>query len=493
MCADQMRAASEQLQPVEGQRREALWRAALAVICFFPLLISAPTLNDRFADAEDALNATVWGLGARNLLALGPGASLRGALVSPFEGVSGNGVYAHHPPLPTWLMTIPVALGGAEFLPRLFSLLGAAATLALLAKVLRRFFSLEVSVASVAVVAASGYLLHDARMLTTLTLAAPLFVALLDAGLSWRERGAMPKWAALVAALLVLSAWDGFLGAAALCLAALTQLRRQSWKPLVAPALAALGAALFVAWHLIDATGGVHEMLWQASWRAAPELNAGDWLSKEAEVLAWRLGPVTLLLLAALPMLRRTAPAGALSAMLVAAVPGVGMMLIFRQGAQHHAFWGYQLVLPAAFAVALALSRLQGATRVALAAALLLQCAVQVGWAWERLSVEHDGTQVVSLLKHHFASARAVPIFSPTRFHPWVAWYTGTRPLSESTLDTLEAARAKDADPSTPVLVNTAHATKQGCAALGDVPTSSDGRWAVVSADALHAACVKAR
>src|SRR5258708_17856209 len=39
---------------------------------------------------------------------------------------------------------------------------------------------------------------------------------------------------------------------------------------------------------------------------------------------------------------------------LLSAAPGVGMILLFRNGAINHEFWGYNLFVPAAFAPAVA-------------------------------------------------------------------------------------------------------------------------------------------
>ncbi len=78
------------------------WRVlALALICVMPLGFSLPSLFDPFGQTEEGVNATIWGLGARNLLAKGPLDSELGARVTPFPGPGPRvGIYAHHPPLP---------------------------------------------------------------------------------------------------------------------------------------------------------------------------------------------------------------------------------------------------------------------------------------------------------------------------------------------------------------------------------------------------------
>ena len=113
--------------------------------------------------------------------------SVRGTLVTPNGGTKGDGIYAHHPPLAVWVMSLPVALGGWEGFSRLIALACAGATLFLLHRLLRRSFDPGVALAALASAALSTYLLRYGRLLTTLTLAAPLFVALLDLTLR-RER-----------------------------------------------------------------------------------------------------------------------------------------------------------------------------------------------------------------------------------------------------------------------------------------------------------------
>lgn len=470
-------AAPRVVSAPEVRSRSGLLRGvALALCCALPLAVSAPTLGDKYVIAEDAANAAIWGLGARNILEQGFGAALRGAKVAPDPGTTGNGVYAHHPPLPVWVMTVPVALGGWEGWARLLALLCAAAALALLARVLRRFFEPGVALAAVAAVAASGFALHSGRMLTTLTLAAPLFLALLDAGLSWRASGKLPWWASPVAALLILSSWDGWLGAGALGLAALASARGRPWRQLLAPLFCAAGAAAFVGWHLVDATGGTAELLWQASWRAAPGVPVGDWLLYQWNALLPRLGPLALLALAAAPFLARGLPREAKVAMLVAAVPGVGMLLIFRQGAFKHPFWGYQLLFPAAFALALVLSRLGRRARAVALVALAAQGAFLVRWSLQLLETEHRASSAARLLTRHFAGAAEVPMFTPGRFHPWVPWNLRAGNLQLGEVAALEAHLG----PDQPVLVDTRHLQKLGLPPFAGADTSDDGRWQVV-------------
>ena len=494
-------AAPEALQvPVPGAevRSRGLW---LALACALPLLVSAPTVGDPFVIAEDASNAAIWGLGAKNLLTLGWSEALRGARVAPDPGTMGNGVYAHHPPLAVWLMTVPVLLGGWEGFPRLLALLCCAATLALLFRMLRRFFDDDVALAAVAAVAACGFCLHSARMLTTLTLAAPLFVALLDAGLTWRATGKLPWWATPLAALLMLSAWDGFIGAAALLVAGYKSSGYKSSdgsshaagykssdgssrRALLAPLGAATAAALFVGWHLVDATGGTSELAWQASWRSSG-VSLADWAGYQATALLPRLGPLTLAALVLAPLLlRRSAPAGALATMAVLAAPGVLMLLVFRQGAFKHPFWGYQLLLPAAFALALVLSKLTGNARRAALVALALQGSALVVWTVRTLDEEHRASTAAKMVARHFSGSREVPMFTPGGFHPWIPWNTGATNLKVSSLEEL-----KKLSPERLLVADAKLLAKLSCAPPAAREASADGRWLVSTATEVLRAC----
>jgi hypothetical protein len=338
-----------------------------------------------------------------------------------------------------------------------------------------------VALAAVGAVAACGFCLHSARMLTTLTLAAPLFVALLDAGLSWRTTGKLPWWATPVAALLVLSAWDGFIGVFALAVAGL---RSRSFKALLAPLAAATFAALFVGWHLVDATGGTSELAWQATWRSSGVALA-DWARYQLAALLPRLGPLTLAALVFAPLLlRRSAPKGALATMAVAGAPGVLMLLVFRQGAFKHPFWGYQLLLPAGFALALVLSRLSGTARRAALVALALQGAALVVWSVRTLDEEHRASTAAPMVARHFGGAAEVPMFTPGRFHPWVPWNTGAANLNLPTLEALTRL-----EPEALLLADAKLLAKLSCAQPTAREASADGRWLVATAGEVLRAC----
>ncbi len=459
--------------------------AVLLALCLVPLGFNATRLSEPYGTSEDSLNAAIWGLGARNLLARGVD-SHRGTLVSPYPGTTGNGIYAHHPPLPVWLMALPVALGGWEGWARLLALVCAAASLVLLFRVLALTFEPRVALIAVAAVSVSGFLLEYGKLFTTLTLATPLFLALLLVTL---RGGRAPAWAPLAAVLLVLSSWDGVLGAGALV--AVLLLRQRAWVT----GLCAAAALAFVAWHLVDATGGTEELRWQLQWRAgSSEFSVSQWLARQGEHLAVGLGPLTLVLLVAAPLAWRREK-GALLALLLAAVPGVLMLLIFRQGAHRHAFWGFNLVLPAAVALAMALTIARSFGRAAFGVLLVL-FAAQGAWSiWASLARQARDTasnQVGALVSRRFAGEPGpVPMFTHYNFHPYVTWYARSPPDWALTAGEL-FTRVDEGrwPPNVEVLVDAHFTARLGCRAYPTFDGTADGRWVTAQAGVLRAACM---
>ena len=504
-------------------------RLALIAVCLLPVAFAAPFLNDPYGTAEEALNATIWGLGARNLLHRGVEASVRGALVSPHPGTRGDGVYAHHPPLPVWLMVLPVALGGWEGLSRLLGLFCAVATLGLLARVLSRFFSPTVVMASVAAAAMSVFVLRYGRLFTTLTLAAPLFLGLLEVTV---RRTRWPWWASLLVVALVLSSWDGVAAAGVLVIFQLLasahperregEARRESKgrqhsaenhpvvlsddpsTPVAAlptlrmsggtafrliPLVAFVGSLAFVAWHLIDATHGIDELRWQFSWRASGDaITWSQWLQRQWVNVGDGVGVLLLCALFAAPLawLLTKRDRRVLVCFALIGVPGVVMELVFRQGAVKHAFWGFNLILPASFAVAMALTML-ATKRTLFITALLALAAQSLISAWHArnfLLEEREQNQVGALIADHLAHRGGdIAVLGRSTFHPHVSWYADAAPRPARTIDELLALALPD---DTPTLVERARADELHCA------TSPDpARWSLTTLGEAKAACTR--
>jgi len=141
------------------------------------------------------------------------------------------------------------------------------------------------------------------------------------------------------------------------------------------------------------------------------------------------------------------------------------MVVLFRQGASRHAFWAYNLMLPAAFAVALAYAKLPRVSTMLVAA----QAVLCFTWSALRLSVEHEQNQL-GLVAAALPRETEVPVVSPRSFHPYVSWYAHSRPITVRT-----AAELRALPRSSVALVDTEHARALGCTPpLGP-------RWQVVT------------
>lgn len=480
----------------------------LALLCVFPLGLSLPSLGDPFGQTEEAVNATIWGLGARNVLEEGPVAAWLGAKVAPFPGPGGRGdIYAHHPPLPVWLAALIQLVSEREAAPRLVALGLAALSLLLLFSVVRVVAGEGPALVATAVIATCPYVLGFGRLFTTLTLATPLYLFALRVALRRHLEGKPWGWS-LPAALagLVLSSWDGVLGAAAIgSYLAWVELRAGQetrgagrWMRALAPLLAAGIALAAVVAYLVWANGGAQAMLWQFRYRASTNLDPWAWCSRQLGFLSGGLGWVTLLLLAAAPALaaleerpRRLALAAALSA-----IPGLGMLLIFRQGADRHPFWAYNLILPAAFVVAGVLRAAVRARRPWLGAALLCALGVQavVGFrrAGEQLSRERLLNGHGALIREYFGAhpAPVVRIFSKYNFYPFVSWYLRVPPEVVSSAATMrERLRTGSWQAGEVLVVDMEWARRVGCAPFTALAESTSRRWVIAPAGAVAAAC----
>lgn len=485
------------------------WRAfILALICAMPLGFSLPSLFEPFGQTEESVNATIWGLGARNLLAQGPLNAELGARVSPYPGPGPReGIYAHHPPLPVWVSALVQLFTEAEAGPRIAALGAAGLSLLFLFRVLRLLVSEPLALLATAAIASAPYVLIYGRLLTTLTLATPLFLLTLEAVLRRSLRGEPWRWSLLAAfAGLVLSSWDGVLGAAVLSLyLAWVELRAGGWRRAaiwrraLAPGLVtAVMLAAVGAW-LVWANGGPEAMIWQFRYRSSSNLpGAGEWLSKQLGFLGGGLGWGTLALLLSagvwLPFVGR--PRGLVTTLLLSAVPGLGMLLIFRQGADRHPFWAFNLILPAAVAIAGVLQALQTRSGAAAVAVSLLGLQAVVGF---RLSGEQLGRERIlnargALLRDFFREhpASSIRFVSTYNFYPFASWYLNRPTDVVPGVEGLRERLRTGAWPANePVVVDTEQARKAGCRSFPALAESPERRWAIALAGVVGTACTE--
>ncbi len=501
------------------QHRWAPW--VVAGLCAAPAMASLPFLDAPVGQSEPSLNFSIWSLGARALLERGPVEAKLGAVVAPYPG-RGDGVYAHHPPLAVWLSVPLTALRAPAWAFRLFAVAVAVASLALL----YRWLCLEVdgqsAVWGLGAAALCGYALVDARLFTTVTLCTPLWLLLLielrrasgppspfgpggvEGGPGFRPEansplrpsgveGSAPTAARPAAAgrtlatapgaevsharvsalvcLLVWSSWDGVLAAAAAS-AYLVVTRRAWWV------LGAFGGALApLVLYLVWANGGPNELVHQLAYRAANEGGAQT-LATQVQYLAMGLGPLGLVLLLTSPRFRRQ------PRLWLAFVPGLAMVLLFRQGANHHAFWGHNLLVPLGYVAAAYAARV--GTAAILVPALAAHAASVVPFAWLELErqrgLDEVGNQVAKVARDRPAGALAM--FDWQAFHPYVTWLAPELvPEVVTSVRGLDEVRWRN---ELPVLVHVEFLERLGCAPL---PAHDGARWTEASPEQLRAAC----
>src|SRR5258707_9826419 len=392
--------------------------ATLVFICSIPLCFSLPTLGDPYGQTEEGVNNAIWALGGRNLLRHGPWSAKLGAVVAPYPG-TGGGTYAHHPPLPTWTSAIFQVLTDREAAPRLVALLLAGVSLGVLFSILRQCVSDVASLLSVAVVALSPWVLPYSRMLTTLTMATPLFVLLLRSVLQrLHQNRPFPVGTLIIIAGLVLSSWDEVIGAAPLvAVLSWIELRdagRQRrpigrWFRAVTPAVSFLLTLVLLFAYLTSSNDGSKELVDIALWRSdINEFPLPALIRREFINTANGLGWITMLLIVLASFGWRKLPSGRqlLVAGLLSAAPGVGMILLFRNGAINHEFWGYNLFVPAAFAPAVVIewsrTQLPRLATVGLLSVLGVQALLATRSSASQLEREHQLNQLGSFLKQNF-------------------------------------------------------------------------------------------
>lgn len=484
------------------------WRPLLlALLCALPVAFCLPSLTDAFGHTEEGVNATIWGLGARNLLAEGPMDSMLGARVAPFPGPGPRfGIYAHHPPLPVWVSAGIQLFTEHEAGPRLVALLCAALSLLLLFQVLRLFVPEPLALLASSAIATCPYVLVNGRLLITLTLATPLFLFALEQVLRRSLRGERWRWplpATLV--LLVLSSWDGVIGAAALSLVlAWAELRAGGWRTprawvrALAPGLVATVTLGAVAAWIVWANGGIESMVWQFRYRASSNLpGVGAWLHKQLGFISQGLGWGTLVLLASaavwLPLTRRAREL--LPPLLLSALPALAMVLVFRQGADRHHFWAHNLILPAAFALAAALDglhRRRPALLPVAVALLAVQAAVSLRLAGETLGRERLLNARGALLRDFFREhpVPTVRFVSTYNFYTFATWYL-RRPIevAPDIAAFQERLRSGAWPANEPVVVDMEQARKAGCRPFAALVESPERRWAIAPAGQVNEAC----
>lgn len=485
-------------------RFQLIFTAALAIACSSPIWPSLPLLSDPFGQTEEAVNATIWGLGARNMIELGPVAAKLGARVAPYPGAGGRwGIYAHHPPLPVWVSAlVQLVFHEREAGPRLAAIACAVASLMFLYRALRYVAGAFDAFFALVAVATCPYVLLYGRLLTTVTLATPLFLLALNAALRRGIYGVPWRWTfPATLAALVLSSWDGVLGAVAIA-AYVGWVERRDRVRLggsrareLTPALVTGLALALVAAYLFWANGDLSSLVHQFEYRAGPAVGPGEWIRKQLGFLGQGLGWLSLAVLAGTALWWRFAerPRGFGVAFGLAVVPGLGMWLIFRQGADRHPFWAYNLILPAAFAFAgLSSATRRTAHRVLLCAAICAQMLFAIWPVATQLQQDRILNARGDLLRDWYGEhpTDQVRFLSGYNFFPFVSWYLR---VPTDVVPTLDAMRERIASgrwhPEDVIVVDREIARGAGCAAFESLSESADARWALAPAARVLTAC----
>ncbi len=339
-------------RPVTGSGCRLRLVAAAAVVVFAAgfLLVGHHRLTMPFGDSHDGRNGAQWGLGSRALRTEGPLASHMGAdLVAGPVRVP----YTDHPPLIYSETALAETVAGEHpWVTRLPAWLGSIAAIGLCYRLLRRC-GITPAPAAIGVVLGLGCPMFGAygMMNDPWILGLPWGVAIL---LLWEERRAgvpRPAWLLAGVALIgALTSWVNVIELGLLAIAELVaRLRRRRPDVLVPLAVGTgTGVALTVAWVAWAHGGSIRSLVDQAANRTSggsdhvgPSLLISYLRSYWVDTFTpWQL-------VLGIPVLVAGWLRPRLRPLLAVTLMTVGLwVLVFADGAAHHDYWGYWLVLP---------------------------------------------------------------------------------------------------------------------------------------------------
>ncbi len=435
--------------PLSAGRARALFVVLFAVAAMSQCM----QIGEAFVGKHEGWNAAVYGVAARNHLTYGLAATRLGVVINgDTVPPAGFLYYTNHPPLLPLMVAASFAVFGPhEWAARLVPILFTLVSLILLWRIAarlgdERFALLAATIfAFVPMNAFYGRMVdHEAPTLT-------FVLAALYAWLRWREAPASRwfGWTLLWLALAMATGWPGYYMAGLLPIHHLLTARgarrdrRVLWLPVLA--LASFGVFLLhVAW--LRGGGGLEELVSQFATRTSAR--AGDFTGAAAGRFSWpsfaRVWAVRAYKLFTLPVLlvalfelwdaarRRRAAAGrARGIALLLLAFGAIHMLLFRQGAWVHDYWGFYLSAPLALLAAggvLGLSRGRTAPRVI---TLFLLLFVLAAAPRVRALYAADDDRVMAFSRIVAAHARHGELVSTNEgfVKPQVAWYAQRDPI----------------------------------------------------------------
>jgi 4-amino-4-deoxy-L-arabinose transferase-like glycosyltransferase len=429
--------------PLGATRASVLLVALLAVAA----LVLTYQLSEAWVGKHEGWNGAVYSNAARNHLLYGLSATKLGVVLNGDPSEPAEFIfYTNHPPLlPLALAAAHAVLGMNEGAARLVSVAFSLAALLLVYLIGAEARSRTFGLASAAIMTVMPMHAFYGRMVDHETLTLAFTLGAVYAYQRWRRAGAS-GWLAtsLVAlALGMASGWPAFYMAGILPAHHFIAARgtRRDRRVLLYPVLAIAAFALFLA-HVqwMRPALGLRELISQFLLRTSA--GTADFTEGGARVFTWpgflQLWAVRAFRLFTLPVLAlaafelwdaarrpRDLAVGSRGIALALLAFGVIHLLLFRQGAWIHEYWGYYLIVPVAMLAAAGLLTIGGG-RVAprlglLVAATILGAGIPRIVAMYGVTDEHVMTQARLIAAH--ARPREVVSTNESFLKPQVVYY----------------------------------------------------------------------
>jgi hypothetical protein len=441
-------------------------RLAFGLIAVFLLVFTIqawPRIEAPFGDSHDGENAAVWGLSSRGIRTDGFFESRGGARLA-----DDGGLYAHHPPLiAAETALIETVFGEHPWSTRAPAWLGSMFSVVLLFWLLREHGIRRVP-GAIAVVVGLGspmFFLYGS-MLDTLQIGLPFALGLLVARKRAERVPTQAAWVtALLAALTVVSSWQGALLVTVLAGGDLVRWRRRttgSRAPSPVQWGLAAGVALVAAWlwWAVGSFGPIFDQLHARSGGSSRSLGWSDYFEFQGLYLGALLSPI--LIIAGIPALvLATLDQRWRELVLVTLTVAVVYSLALRDGATNHDYWNYWLLVPLTIGIAVlcergaaALAARSRSGPTALISGLAL-AAVALVSAFPTSTPANDqynnGLEAIRVLDH--AIDRSQPIAFVGHYQNETRWirYAGLTPRRLQ--DQTDVSRVARNEPDTSVVV----------------------------------------